>query len=368
MAIEPVRPSFHIRASPRPSLRSSGVTVRPDAEPGFEAGHRLVQQHAEAIDDGQALRPRVGEQRREQRHIDDVGDERSGAQAARSSPSNWVPCMPIELVLMTRPAPRRSSREGLEAAPHRTGRRSRSTSAWALSSVRLSSMHPAPVARGAAPPARPRRAAGADDQRVAQARRIQPGACCVEIAEKAEIVGVGAQDALPSRRTSVLTAPIIVGQRIDLVAEREHRLLVRDGDIAAHELAGADTLDKGRDIGGGHIDRLIACHRCRALDPMAMDQRRARMGDGVADDECAFHVNRSRRAASLLASTRLRRFESVLQSLIGRGTILARPDSRLAAVHRVIASRCVGLRNPPAERQLNGLRPMGRIRRPQPVA
>ena len=61
----------------------------------------------------------------------------------------------------------------------------------------------------------------------------------------------------------MLTAPIVSRQRIDLVAEREDRLLVRDGDIAANELARPQPRDERRHVGGRHIDRLVA-----AVDPV----------------------------------------------------------------------------------------------------
>ena len=60
------------------------------------------------------------------------------------------------------------------------------------------------------------------------------------------------------------------------------------------------------------------------------------MGDGVADDESAFHVNRDRRAAPLFGLDSTRRFESVLQSLGAGGRRFPCADCPLADIHRVI--------------------------------
>ena len=47
----------------------------PPAEPAFEAGHGLVQEHAESVDRAKAARACRREERRDERHIDDIGDD-----------------------------------------------------------------------------------------------------------------------------------------------------------------------------------------------------------------------------------------------------------------------------------------------------
>src|SRR5665213_105520 len=51
-----------------------GRHFRALSEPEFEATHRLVQQHAEPVGSPQSARLRRRQQRRLQRHIDEVGD------------------------------------------------------------------------------------------------------------------------------------------------------------------------------------------------------------------------------------------------------------------------------------------------------
>ena len=59
------------------------VDLRRDAEPGLRTpGRALVQQHAEAVHRPVAPRPRGGEQRRLQRHIDQIGHRRSTGNAS----------------------------------------------------------------------------------------------------------------------------------------------------------------------------------------------------------------------------------------------------------------------------------------------
>ena len=85
------------------------------------------------------------------------------------------------------------------------------------------------------------------------------------------------------------------------VGQRESGFLVGHGDIDA----GKARLAHPRDL-GGEIFRLGGKPHHLAIDaklaqPMAMQHRRERMGDGPADDACAFHVFRtpcSRNAAS----------------------------------------------------------------------
>ena len=113
----------------------------------------------------------------------------------------------------------------------------------------------------------------------------------VEIAEKAHIVGVEPMDPAIGLAHQGIGRADGPRQRIDAVAEGENRLLVRNGDIAADELAPPQPLDEGGQGIGGDIDRLVAAVDAVLGQPAAMDQRRAGMLDRVADDEGFFHVN-----------------------------------------------------------------------------
>src|SRR5690606_35733463 len=83
------------------------------------------------------------------------------------------------------------------------------------------------------------------------------------------------------------------GPGVEVVAESCSLLLVRNGDVATDELTLPQTLDAGRQGVRSDVDGLVAAGDAGRIEPVAMDQRRARMGDGVADDEGAFHVNPS---------------------------------------------------------------------------
>jgi hypothetical protein len=116
------------------------------------------------------------------------------------------------------------------------------------------------------------------------------------------------------RRTDLL------GQRVALVAQGKRGLLVRQGDVAAHELAVAQPGEKVFERGRCHVDRFVGALDTVGPQPVAVDHRRARVGNWVADDEGAFHVNRAAGAALQLGLDSTRRFESIPQSLsLGAG-------------------------------------------------
>ena len=52
-----------------------GGDLRPDAEPALEAGHRLVQQHAEPVDSAEARGAGGREQRGFEGNVDDIRDD-----------------------------------------------------------------------------------------------------------------------------------------------------------------------------------------------------------------------------------------------------------------------------------------------------
>ena len=134
----------------------------------------------------------------------------------------------------------------------------------------------------------------------------QPGDAWSRLPRKPEIVGVGADDAVVTHDQRVHRADR-VGQRIALVDQIVGQLFVRNGDVAAGELTLAQPVEERRQVFRRHVDRLVAAVDAVVLQPIAVDQRRARMGNRVPDDEGAFHVNPFHRptATETTDSTRL---------------------------------------------------------------
>ena len=126
---------------------------------------------------------------------------------------------------------------------------------------------------------------------------VPAGRRLVEIAEEAEIIGVRAAHMRVADHQSVDRADRL-GERVEFVDERVDSFLVRDGDVAAGKLAGLQPLEKRAEIMRLDVDRLVAAVDAVLLQPEIVDQRRARMGDRVPDDEGAFHVNRFREATT----------------------------------------------------------------------
>ena len=111
--------------------------------------------------------------------------------------------------------------------------------------------------------------------------RPAPG---VQIAKKTKIIGIGAEypAVVDHQRIDRADGP---GQRIDAVAQGKHRFLVRNGDIAAGEFAVAQALEKALQRVGRDIDRFIAAIDAVLGQPGAVNQGRAGMVNGMADDE-----------------------------------------------------------------------------------
>ena len=78
------------------------------------------------------------------------------------------------------------------------------------------------------------------------------------------------------------------GLRLGL--RRRRRLLVGQRDVAAGEAASRSVRKKCATSPGSTAMALVDAVDAVALQPIAMDQRRARMRDGPADDTCADHV------------------------------------------------------------------------------
>ncbi|MCY1538153.1 hypothetical protein D9M68_736790 [compost metagenome] len=138
-----------------------------------------------------------------------------------------------------------------------------------------------------APPQRhqhgPRRPTGADDHGVHGA--IGPtGRAGVEIAEKSQIIGIGAVHLAVANHQRVDRANG-AGEGIDAVAERKHRFLMGNGDIAAGKFAGPQPLEKSRQVRRRYVDRFVTAINAVLLQPGAVNERGARMVDRVADNK-----------------------------------------------------------------------------------
>jgi hypothetical protein len=126
-------------------------------------------------------------------------------------------------------------------------------------------------------------ATGADDQRIIGS--VGPGGGIgIEIAEKAQIVGIGAVHLAVAHHQSI-DRPDHARQPVDAVAERKDGFLVGDGDIAAGKFARTQALEEGRQAGRRHVDGFVAAIDIVLGQPGAVDERRARMGNGMPDDE-----------------------------------------------------------------------------------
>jgi hypothetical protein len=187
---------------------------------------------------------------------------------------------------------------------------------------------------------------------------LQPGfparRVLVEIAEKAEIIGVEGVDALRpvDQRIGRPDGP---GQRLQRRRGAERGFLVRQSDVAADELAGPEPREEGVELRRRHIDRLIAAVDAVGFQPVPMDQRRARMGDGVTDDESAFHVNpKPPRGLVPFVLDSTRSFESALQAQATPPAEIPCPGVDGATIHRVVVRHV-----PPAVRNPGARGPAG---------
>src|SRR5215203_2424763 len=126
-----------------------------------------------------------------------------------------------------------------------------------------------------------RRAAGAEHERDA-------GAPCakrvLQVGEEARDVGVVAVHAavLDPKRVHGRKPPRPLGRRI---GEAKGGLLVRDGDVAAAKAVLGKAAEERVEILRLDVDALIRARKPMLLQPMAVDQRRARMRDRMPGDE-----------------------------------------------------------------------------------
>ena len=100
----------------------------------------------------------------------------------------------------------------------------------------------------------------------------------------------------------------------DLVDQRHHGFLVRNRDVAAGEFPFTQTHHEGRQIGGRHVETRIGAGDSILPQPFAMDQRRTRMRDGVADDEAARRHRGIRSAVEMAKLTQSRQHRQERQA------------------------------------------------------
>src|SRR4051794_35437203 len=87
---------------------------------------------------------------------------------------------------------------------------------------------------------------------------------------------------LDPERVDGLEPPRPVGQRI---GKLERGLLVRDGDVAAPKPFSLKAAQEIGEIGGQYLDALVGAVQAVLAQPVAVDQRRTRMLDRMADDK-----------------------------------------------------------------------------------
>ena len=88
----------------------------------------------------------------------------------------------------------------------------------------------------------------------------------------------------PPSNQSVLAAPMARAAGSFSIGDSKRRLLVRDRHIATGEALGAHARRKATASSGWTGTLHVAAVDAVLLEPMAVDQRRARMRDGPADD------------------------------------------------------------------------------------
>ena len=240
--------------------RSSSSTARFDAEPGVEAGHRLMKQHAETFHAAKTAAAGRRQQRRFQRHIDVVGHHQRGRRARQIEIERLVP----------------------DHAQRRGVHHQRMVGECRSPGVPFRNAQPGQIAGqclGAATGAvghrhgragvqqrrrdRTRRAAGAQQQRRAGRRVHAMGA---EIGDEAIAVGVAAGDPALSEHQRVDRAGA-AGGVVHGIADVEGGELVRDGDIGAGEPGRQQPAHRDRELavhGSARGCRRRRCHGAAA--------------------------------------------------------------------------------------------------------
>lgn len=74
------------------------------------------------------------------------------------------------------------------------------------------------------------------------------------------------------------------GERVEAVDEAEHGFLVRDGDVGAQQLGGAQALERDGEVGGRDVPRLVPGVDSEGIEGGLLEARRDRVGDRVAEE------------------------------------------------------------------------------------
>ena len=265
----------------RSSADTSGSTPNHLAN----AGAAWCEQHAEPVDGLQPASLGGQQQRRLQRDVDDVGDDRHGRARMPGSAGNSRVAMHAErsgvhqqigiaqyLRQRLEPERRRFRRRNDPSAPT-----ARSRCGWRAGCRAIPARRSASSTARAAPPApdAPRRVedfrqAGANWSRLA-GKAVRHRCCRPDLAviQPEHVDGAGQFRRLVAAGDAA-----------------KRRLLVRDGDIAAGEAGFRQVRAGSRRNRPAQCRSRGSCHRdAVGLQPVAMDHRRARMRDRVAADE-----------------------------------------------------------------------------------
>ncbi len=230
-----------------------------------------MQQHAEPVGDLQSAAARGGQQRRLQRHIDEIGDHGGGRQQADVDRKRRLAMHAERRGIHQQARARQHLADRLpgdrmhvaELVGQRAGAIERS----------VGQMHALDAALEQSEHHRARRAAGAQHQRVGG---LVPSGCAgVEIVDEALDVGVGrAQFAVlvPQRVGGADGAGAFIG-----LCQCQRALLVRQGDVGADEAAQRQPEHEILELVGWHRLDDVAARDPERAQPVMMDQRRARM-------------------------------------------------------------------------------------------
>src|SRR5580700_8175500 len=250
------------------------------AEPQLKTAHRLMQQHAEPVGGAQAFGFCRFDQRRDQRHIDQIGDNGVTGQS---------PNVGIEFRL-----PGHAERGGVDEQgrvveqviqlfPRGDLQTFEEALAQSFGALRGAIDHrdALDAARQQRIDDRVRRAAGADhDGAVEPAFPLRRAG--IEIVQKTFDVGIGRMQKTagdPQRVGGADRLGALIWQR-----KRQRLFLVRHRDIGADIIARVERLHKGIEFVRRHRLAAVFAGDAVSLQPIVMNERRARMFDRPSDD------------------------------------------------------------------------------------
>src|SRR5580658_2276236 len=250
------------------------------AEPQLKTAHRLMQQHAEPVGGAQAFGLRGFDQWRDQRHIDQIGDNGVAGQS---------PNIGLEFGL-----PGHAQRGGVDQQsrvaeqvvqlfPRGDLQTFEEALAQSFGALRRAIDHrdALDTARQQRVDHRVRRAAGPDHDRVVEPA-LPLRRASVEVVQETFDVGVGRMQKTagdPQRVGGADRLGALIWQR-----KRQRLFLVRHRDIGADIIARVERLHKGIEFVRRHRLAAVFAGDAVSLQPIVMNERRARMFDRPSDD------------------------------------------------------------------------------------